>query len=218
MTHTPNKYQQLSPSTFHIPDWIEDQHINWHDGYSNRPSLHLLVPESLPLLGPLPIWQREGDAWVGRAPDGRIGIHYHGPLTTKLEDGRRCTAPSEGYGGRHFSITLTSGEEVVLRGPWHGGPIPFTSEVTIHHSCSRPYKQVKGEPDWFHCLGFFGTYIMTNIFQACIERAGFTSFLVETCTGRHIEPGYPDGPKEVSASISTKGCGYPTTWIEEKLQ
>ena len=80
--------------------------VKWWEGWGNDPALQLLV-DGLP---PLDAFRFE-----------RNGAIYY----AELEGAVRYYAyskPDQGFGGRHFHITMKNGEEVILKGPWSSRP------------------------------------------------------------------------------------------------
>lgn len=89
----------------------------------------------------------------------------------------RATTPSEGYGGRHFRITLTDGKPLVLRGPWHGGGPKGYIHVSVydtspidewHLNLAKHYN--KSNTPWWARGGTFGLYITEDLFKRIFAR------------------------------------------------
>lgn len=75
-----------------------------------------------------------------------------------------ATEESSGYGGSHFEITLTTGQQLVLRGPWPGGPPPGYAEVTTvderqHRRRDRHTRGLR----WHQMGGSFGLYVSDDL-------------------------------------------------------
>ena len=80
--------------------------VKWWEGYANDPVLQLLVDEMPPMDSFR--FERNGDIYYSEL-DGYVRYYAY-------------TRPDRGFGGRHFPITMRSGEEVVLEGPWSSRP------------------------------------------------------------------------------------------------
>lgn len=77
-----------------------------------------------------------------------------------------ATTESAGYGGSHFEITLATGQQIVLRGPWHGGPPPGYAEVATVDEDHRSAKNRRGwkpKPRWHQMGGSFGLYVSDDL-------------------------------------------------------
>ena len=76
--------------------------VNWAEGFSNDPSLEILV-DKMPELKDLS-YKNKGSLYYAEL-DGSVSFfHYAGP--------------GNGFGGRSFTIQMENGEEKILQGPW----------------------------------------------------------------------------------------------------
>lgn len=78
-----------------------------------------------------------------------------------------ATTQQEGYAGRTFPIMLASGQELFLRGPWHGGGPEGTLPVIVTN-LSR-YKPTGSFP-WHHALGMFGVNVTVDLWLRLLAR------------------------------------------------
>lgn len=76
--------------------------VNWMEGFANEPTLQILV-DKMPDLKDLRYQEKEGIYYA--ECDGYVSFYYY-------------VRPDDGFGGRHFHITMENGEEKVLKGPW----------------------------------------------------------------------------------------------------
>jgi hypothetical protein len=70
--------------------------------YANEPNLYLLLKDFLKT-GEL-TYEKRGDCYFAEK-DGYVDFYHY-------------VGPSDGYGGRHFTITMKDGSEKILEGPW----------------------------------------------------------------------------------------------------
>lgn len=129
-----------------LPEWVAGARIDWHEGYSNSPTIQLECHD----------WPRWGQQIFTHVGDFYIAEHVDGLVITYKHDGkisiqnipvwvsnngdenllpprdnprsgswqerpRLCTSQQRGFGGSHIPITLDDGRELVLRGPWSAG-------------------------------------------------------------------------------------------------
>lgn len=75
-----------------------------------------------------------------------------------------ATTQQEGYAGRHIDITLKNGDNVRLRGPWHGGAPEGYSEVYYYIDRDEDAKQSRRwwKP-WYKRGGYFGLHVRTEL-------------------------------------------------------
>lgn len=75
------------------------------------------------------------------------------------------TEESSGYGGRHIEITMDTGQQLILRGPWHGGPPPGYAEVTTVDEKQRgsPRSRWTRGNRWYQMGGCFGLYVSDDL-------------------------------------------------------
>lgn len=189
------------PDHAEVPEWCLDADTAYLFGpsakYSNRPTLHLKVDREKEKWEPEWEWWPERRCYIAKHPDGRCKVHYHGEATLqdlKLWDEKEkrmvtkkvwATSQSEGYGGRHFHLKMKDGREVILRGPWHGGPPPGFVEVTYHlwppenpkwfsrrveFMKRRAPERFKWEKSWRLELGYFGWYITEDLFLRIVAK------------------------------------------------
>lgn len=79
--------------------------INWMESYGNHPFLEVLV-DRVADPSEFVFERRDPGLYYGLAPSGEVRFFSW--------SGRS----GEGYGGRHFPITMKDGTREVLRGPW----------------------------------------------------------------------------------------------------
>lgn len=156
------------------PAWVKDVDTQYLVGpaakkYSNRPGFVFLLKDSP--------WEeffesRDG-YYIAQSGDGRAVCHYHGPLSQVMltrshnrgEELTWATQQDDGYAGRWFEVKMKDGREVVLRGPWHGGPPPGYVDIT-YHKWPEPYRLsngVPGEKAWRRSPGYFGIYLSEDV-------------------------------------------------------
>jgi hypothetical protein len=142
---------------FKLPDWVLDARIDWMEGYSNNPQLHIMVTEGAWDFEKRYNYDPKTKLYIALDDAGeRISVHSHGPLSEELietkflswgkyPDGRPnynerivekelrwVTRQEQGSGGRHFPITMADGRKAILRGPWHIGTPKGYEEPTMH--------------------------------------------------------------------------------------
>lgn len=176
-----------------LPAWARDAHINWYDGYGNRPQLKVRCradPLAFSSFGNPAYDLREGGMWIAEQ-DGVASVHYHGGALRQTEFERHvrwlenpaqtnnwkgeaeiekytmlATTQQDGYAGRHFDITLKDGSNVRLRGPWHGGSPDGFMEINydIDDSIARNAGRVnRWWRPWHARGGYFGLYIRPQV-------------------------------------------------------
>lgn len=149
---------------------------------------------------PAKVFQKEGARYLAESGDGRATCHYHsgaigmdkvkrfrtpdGELHAQypslgimervdgewVEVERLCTTKQDGYGGSHYPITLDDGRELILRGPWHGGPPPGYVDVTIIDTSPDYYSRWRAGRPWYQAGGTFGTYLSENLYMRIMAR------------------------------------------------
>lgn len=120
-------------------------------GYGNSPYAVIEVDH---YVLPSPLYtETEGCYWYQDGETGLTDFLFHTPLSKCKKVGTRyVTPPSEGYGGRTFTLNLVDGGAVDLVGPWSGGsycanaylPLP-SIEVTFKQS---RYSNIAGYMTW----------------------------------------------------------------------
>jgi len=190
---------------------------------------------------PVWTWQKhKADSRCWKAErDGVAAVHYHGgrismqtfdkhvrwiekPSKENSWNGAEerseyrmlATSHSEGYGGRHFDITMAecelpvfadgvttmtkieAGTPLRLRGPWHGGApdgyleISYDIDEKIDESMGwRAHRR----PPWYRRGGYFGLYIKPEVFLdiAATFQPHLEWVWVTDRVGRHLEPLVP---------------------------
>lgn len=89
---------------------VEKYAINWNFAYANEPDIQLFVDE-LPDHGDL-VYEKKDDCYFAETEDGYVDFYYY-------------SRPGDGFGGRHFNITVEDGDMLkkeVLIGPWSSRP------------------------------------------------------------------------------------------------
>ncbi len=102
---------------------VLDAKVNWMLNWANDPRLVLLVDESPKNF----IYQKKGCLYFAEK-EGIVRFFFY--------DG-----PGDGYSGRNFDITLDTGEEVTLQGPWSSrsgvmNNAGFTPSMEVHFTDS----------------------------------------------------------------------------------
>lgn len=106
-----------------------------------------------------------------------------------------ATSPQEGFGGMHVPVIIGGrcrklvapvgeielrGREVVLRGPWHGGPPPGYQEISYINVADRDTRRYMENsarsPRWRHLAGWeqqtarAGLYLRDDVFVRIVAR------------------------------------------------
>lgn len=168
-----------------IPEWAKGLHIDWCSGVANAPRFLLKTDRNIGEWEPQ-IYEKVGaDMYLTESGDGRAKAHYHNGAVrlTKLRAPRHspyvkdrpevevmATTKQNGYGGSRFWIKTREGD-LVLRGPWHGGPPPGYVEVTVIDMTSQYNKPNPRRPrPWYRNGGTFGTCISEELLVKLIAR------------------------------------------------
>ena len=152
-----------------VPEWCLDADVDWMEGYMNSPNIHLKVLPEVFDFAEKPVWEFDGKrTWMAKA-DGRAMVHHHGPANVEGPGGVWMTEQEDGYGGRHFPITTTGGEQVILRGPWHGCPLQGYAEVTTH-DCKYPPFERRSPKEWMDTPGCFGLLVDAPLLHAILRK------------------------------------------------
>lgn len=198
-----------------LPVWCLDAHVNWHDGVANMPTITIKVRGTVQNWTGK-VWRKEGKgAYIAAHPDGRCCVHYHeGQVSmAKVADRRNwkpnydfdgsngpkfppevevmATAQQSGYGGAHFWLKMTDGSDLVLRGPWHGGPPPGYVEVYCNNVEGEYYNSEKPgkERPWYRRSSSAGLFISEDLFLRIV--AAYLPHIrvasVEKSFGRRLE-------------------------------
>lgn len=155
-----------------LPAWAKGLHIEWLDGYGNRPEYKLRADCDL-RQWPGQAWEKSGGYYHARHEDGRLQQLVHrGELRFQpaafWDSAARCrretmrwqTPQDEGFGGHCFELQLTDGREAVLRGPWSG------SSPAGYLPCSyiylRGWRPMPGRR-WWQVGGLAGLYITEDL-------------------------------------------------------
>ena len=173
-----------------LPDWVQGAHVDWHNGYCNSPDFRLKTRGQV-YGWEGQRWSKEGQkTYITRHPDGRCQVHYHGGSISMVElhDQRladesvklkdlpkinvRATEQQQGYAGAHIWITMTDGETLVLRGPWHGGaPAGYVEVYTVDmdskYNANDRWNLAR---PWHKRSSTYGLYITEDLFLRIIAR------------------------------------------------
>ena len=116
---------------------IKGMRIEWLLGYDNPPGLVVEV-DKLPPFSELVYRKAPSGHYLAEHPSGYVR-YFH------------WVQPDEGYGGRVFNITLDTGEQLALKGPWssragavNADPFGFPQIVDV------AYKEL--DEDLRHCM------------------------------------------------------------------
>lgn len=208
-----------------LPAWVKDIHVNWNDGFSNRPDYWIFCTHDIGDWSGKR-WRREGNFYRAYHPDGFVEQHAHDgqvrPTVLKawrnpdgtmsqyrghkggewVEAEFAATSQQQGYAGRHYWLKMEDGTDLVLRGPWWGGKpdgYDAASVVTPKYSgCRR-----SGEGPWYKgCTPTFGLLFKRELIAAIFARfqAHLPLALVTQYGSTRIEPyreewGKPKGAK-----------------------
>lgn len=75
-----------------------------------------------------------------------------------------CTTKQDGFGGDAFPLPMVDGSDVLLLGPWHGGPPDGFVEVTTYDASKRVLGRFDLIRPWFERMGTGGLYITEDLF------------------------------------------------------
>jgi len=76
--------------------------VSWMKQYANNPGFEILV-DKIPEHTELRYQEKNGLYYAEK--DGYVSLYYY-------------NSPGEGFGGRHFRLTMSDESEKVLKGPW----------------------------------------------------------------------------------------------------
>jgi hypothetical protein len=94
----------------------------------------------------------------GTAPMRGAGAH----LVLKLFS---CTTAQSGFGGDAFPLPMVDGSDVLLRGPWHGGPPAGLVEVVTYETRPRELlTRTERKRPWHQRGGISGLCITEDLF------------------------------------------------------
>lgn len=151
-----------------MPDWLQDIHINW-DTPLAIPIIKFLTKGGRALVAECDAAGfecHEGRDWRAHHPDGYLMTQYaHSGALEKIGPKRFQTSQWAGFGGRHFTIKLKTGEKIDLRGPWFGRPPPGWYEI---HCVGVDRMARSGTPRAWHSFsGQFGMFVS----EVCLVKA-----------------------------------------------
>jgi len=158
---------------FELPKWVLDARIDWMEQYSNPPDVDVLH-DGTAFDGEWLYEYDKGRKLYIAESEGRVKWHSHNDLLSEIDyetkflewgkkangtpdynvriaetEKRWATSQSEGYGGRHFPITMKDGRKAVLRGPWHTKCPPGYQEITTYE------RELTPEEKFARCEGQF---------------------------------------------------------------
>jgi hypothetical protein len=172
-----------------LPSWGKGLHIDWMDQYSNAPNLAIKTTGNV-RDWPDKRFDKEGSRYMARHPDGRAEVYYHDgavrmqTLTrwngeTKEQEvfDAFATTTQQGFGGSIIPVQIgpvadrpeLRGQEVLLRGPWHGGAPPGYVEVAYHY----PWRDLTGwelKRPWWRRTGTGGLLLSIDLFLRIFAR------------------------------------------------
>ena len=186
----------VGPQT--TPTWAKDLHIEWMDGFGNKPGMRLKTDRDIGVW-PDQRFVREKTRFLAQHADGRAVTHYHSGAISLVTVQRRvrtgraewhdepeqilATPQQEGYAGRGFRIVMGGkgplrGKEVTLRGPWHGGPPPGYTQITyvdmsskyVQRDICHARKSRRHQKPWWRHMGYFGVEIRNDVLATIFAR------------------------------------------------
>lgn len=80
-----------------------------------------------------------------------------------------CTTRQDGFGGDAIPLAMVDGSDVLLRGPWHGGPPDGLVEVTTYDASQRVHGRFDESRPWFERMGTGGLYITEDLFTRILS-------------------------------------------------
>ena len=132
---------------------VKDARVDWVKGFNNDPRLEVLV-DKMPNHNDLRYECKEG-LYFAEA-DGYVSFMYHSGNPEQ----------QQGYGGRHFKLTMKDGSEVVLKGPW-------SSRASVANSLgftpSADVSITDDEEAWKRGHTFYSAHISAMMFRKAVR-------------------------------------------------
>lgn len=161
---------------------IKHAFIDWHDEFSNPPTLHVVI-DAFPDEDQL-VYDRRDGLWFAEL-DGYARFYSHG-------GGEKNEG---GFAGRSYTLTMRDGTQQVLRGPWSSRSsvmnlyFKHTMEVTAHLeremkplNLSQWYKRTQQLRDNVG-LGYATHFTIERVIEALRMIQGVSLFQITTKDG-----------------------------------